>query len=56
MKPLYVVHFTLFKGGSALNRFEFFETKKELDDFLRFNPWIKDNCIIFKNIDDGVSE
>lgn len=56
MKPLYVIHFTLFKGGSALNRFKFFETKKQLDNFLRFTPWIKDNCIIFKNIDDEVSE
>ena len=51
MKPLYVIHFTLFKGGSALSRYRFFETKKQLDNFLMFKPWIKDNCIIFKNID-----
>lgn len=51
MKPLYVIHYTLFKGGSALNRYRFFETQKELDNFLMFTPWIKNNCIIFKNID-----
>lgn len=51
MKPLYVIHYTLFKGRSALSRFKFFENKKQLDNFLKFNPWIKKNCIIFKNID-----
>lgn len=56
MKPLYVIHFTIFKGGSALSRFKFFETKKQLDNFLMFSPWIKENCIIFKNIDDEVSK
>lgn len=56
MKPLYVMHYTLFKGGSVLNRFKFFETKKQLDNFLKFKPWIKENCIIFKNIDDEVLE
>lgn len=50
MKPLYVIHYTLFKGGSALNRYRFFETQKELDNFLMFTPWIKNNCIIFKNV------
>ena len=53
MKPLYVIHYSLFKGGSVLNKYEFFETKEELDTFLMFNPWIKDNCIIFENIDKG---
>lgn len=56
MKPLYVIHFTLFKGGSVLNKYRFFETKKQLDNFLKFNPWIKENSIIFKNIDKEVSE
>ncbi len=56
MKPLYVIHFTLFKSGSALSRYKFFETKEELDTFLMVTPWIKDNCIIFKNIDKEVSE
>jgi len=51
LKPLYVIHFTLFKGGSALSKYIFFETKKELDDFIFFHPLIGDNCIIFKNID-----
>lgn len=51
MKPLYVIHYTLFKGGSVLNRYRFFETQKQLDNFLMFTPWIKNNCIIFKNID-----
>lgn len=51
MKPLYVIHYTLFKNGGAFNRFRFFETKKQLDNFLKFTPWIKDFCIIFKNID-----
>lgn len=50
MKPLYVIHYTLFKGGSALNRYRFFETQKGLDNFLMFTPWIKNNCIIFKNV------
>ena len=48
---MYVIHYTLFKGGSVLNRYKFFETKKELDNFLMFTPWIKENCIIFKNVD-----
>lgn len=56
MKPLYVIHYTLFKGGSVLSRFKFFETKKQLDNFLKFKPCIKENCIIFKNIDEDVSE
>jgi hypothetical protein len=51
IKPLYVIHFTLFKGGSALNRFMFFETKKQLDNFLMLRPWIKKNCVIFKNVE-----
>lgn len=51
MKPLYVIHYSLFKGGSVLNRYKFFETQKQLDNFLMFTPWIKNNCIIFKNID-----
>lgn len=51
MKPLYVIHYTLFKGGSVLNRYKFFETQKQLDNFLMFTPWIKNNCIIFKNVD-----
>lgn len=38
MKPLYVMHYTLFKGGSVLSRFKFFETKERLDNFLRFKP------------------
>lgn len=56
MKPLYVIHYTLFKSGSALSRYKFFETKKQLDNFLKFNPWIRENNIIFKNIDNEVSE
>ena len=51
MKPLYVIHYSLFKGGSVLNRYKFFETKERLDSFLKFAPWIKDNCIIFKNVE-----
>lgn len=51
MKPLYVIHYSLFKGGSVLNRYKMFETKKQLDNFLMFTPWIKNNCIIFKNIE-----
>ena len=51
MRPMYVIHYTLFKGGSVLNRYKFFETKKELDNFLMFTPWIKENCIIVKNVD-----
>lgn len=50
MKPLYVIHYSLFKGGSVLNRYKFFETQKQLDNFLMYKPWIKNNCIIFKNI------
>ena len=56
MKPLCVIHFTLFKGGSALSRYKFFETREQLDRFLLFNPCIKANGIIFKNIDEEVSE
>lgn len=53
MKPLYVIHYSLFKGGSILNRYKFFETKEKLERFLLFHPQIKDNMIIFKNIDLG---
>ena len=56
MKPLYVIHFTLFIGGSALSRYEFFETKKQLANFLIFRPYIIDHCIIFKKIDKEVLE
>lgn len=56
MRPLYVIHFTLFKGGSALSRYKFFETRKQLDIFLKFKPWIKENSIIFENIDKEVSK
>ena len=51
MKPLYVIHYSLFKGGSVLNGYKFFETQKQLDNFLMFTPSIKNNYIIFKNID-----
>lgn len=51
MRPLYVLHYTLFKGGSVLNRFKFFETQKQLDTFLLFHPYIKTNCILFKYVD-----
>ena len=53
MKPLYVIHYSLFKGGRVLNRYNFFETKEKLERFLLFLPQIKDNMIIFKNIDLG---
>ena len=51
MKPLYVIHFSLFKGGSVLSRYRFFETKKDLYKFLFYHPEIVNNCIIFKNFD-----
>lgn len=51
MKPLYVIHFTLFKGGSAITRYKFFENQRQLDVYLMSHPWIKNNCIVFKNID-----
>ena len=56
MKPLYVIHYSLFKGGSVLNRYKFFETQKELDNFLMFHPWILNNYILFKNVDKEDSE
>lgn len=51
MKPLYVIHFSLFKGGSVFSRYRFFETKKDLYKFLFYHPEIVNNCIIFKNLD-----
>lgn len=51
MRPMYVIHYTLFRGGSVLNRYRFFETKKKLSNFLMVYPWIRQNCIIFENID-----
>ena len=56
MKPLYVIHYSLFRGGSVLNRYKFFETQKELDNFLMFHPWILNNYILFKNVDKEDSE
>ncbi len=50
MKPLYVIHYSLFKGGCVRSFYKFFEDKKHLDTWLMFKPWIKDNCIIFENI------
>ena len=50
MKPLYVIHYSIFKGGCVRSFYRFFEKKEKLDDWLMFRPWIKDNCIIFKNI------
>lgn len=53
MKPLYVAHYTLFgfKYRSGFKSYyKFFETKEQLDRWLEFKPWIKENCIIFKNI------
>lgn len=53
MIPLYVVHYTIFYNNSLgfKSFYRFFETKEELDKWLSFRSWIKDNCIIFKNID-----
>lgn len=55
MKPMYVVHYTIFpkNSGTFKSLYKFFETKEQLDEWLSFNPWIKDNAIIFKNIDKG---
>ena len=54
MKPLYVIHYTVFpKGNSFKSLYKFFETKEQLDKWLKSKPWIKENCIIFKNIDKG---
>lgn len=60
MKPKYVVHYTIF--GKCYNGFhsysgfksyyKFFEDKDSMDKFF-FNSNIhKENCIIFKNIDE----
>lgn len=51
MKPMYVLFFTYFTGGSVLSRYRFFESKKQLDNFLLFHPKIGDNFIIFKNLE-----
>lgn len=55
MKPMYVVHYTIFPKNSwnFKSLYKFFETKEQLDKWLSFHPWIKDNAIIFKNIDKG---
>lgn len=55
MKPLYVVHYTIFPkySGTFKSLYKFFETEEELDAWLKFRPWIKENAIIFKNIDKG---
>lgn len=55
MKPMYVVHYTIFPKGSGTFKslYKFFENKERLDKWLNFRPWIKDNAIIFKNIDKG---
>lgn len=55
MKPMYVVHYTIFSKNSwnFKSLYKFFETKEQLDKWLSFHPWIKDNAIIFKNIDKG---
>lgn len=53
MKPMYVVHYTIFPKGSGTFKslYKFFENKECLDKWLNFRPWIKDNAIIFKNIE-----
>lgn len=53
MKPMYVVHYTIFPKnyGTFKSRYKFFESKQQLDNWLNIKPWIKENCIIFKNID-----
>ncbi len=51
MKPIYVVFFNYFKNGGPVVRYTFFESKERLDRFLKYNPVIKERCIIFKKVD-----
>lgn len=53
MKPRYVVHYTVFPrySGTFKSMYRFFETKEQLDKWLGFNPWIRENAIIFENIE-----
>ena len=54
MKPKYVVHYTLFgfKYNGFKSYYRFFEDKESMERFLMKPNIHRENCIIFRNIDE----